>query len=214
MKRLVTACILVFWVCFGLTSSALADIHYYQEDWGITLDANQSITCVAHFVWYGIEFNDVPNQVPAGVYPDYDNGGRWNEIGWEASLSSDNKIAYVAGPQVTNNTDVNNLGWFVYTLSYLWDDADPNYDPNWPVYIDTAIYDGPYGSDPIESWGWRGTPGDPNSWENSIDPYVINEPWYTDDFFDNPAPEPATICLLSLGTAFIFVTRRRRPAFH
>lgn len=212
MKKSLTAYILVLLVCFGLSSSARAEIQYGQDDWGITLDANQSITCIAHFVWYSVEFNDVPIQAPEGLYPSYENGGRWDEIGWEAALSSDSKIAYIAGPQVTNDTNTDNLGWFAYTLSCLWDDADPNYDPNWPVYIDTALYNGPSGSDPIDLWGWRGTPGVPGSWEYSDTPYAADEPWYTEEFFDNPVPEPATVCLLGLGSMVLLI-RTRRPVF-
>lgn len=202
MKKSVITYAAVLLVCLGPALPAQAEIKYGHDDWGITLDSDQTITATAHFVWSSVEFNDVPIQVAVGVYPSHEHGGRWEDIGWQAALSSDNKIAYISGPPTTNTTEYDNYGWFVYTLSYIWNDADPNFDPSWPVYIDTAIYNGPPGSAPIDYWGWRGTPGDPNSWQYRDEPYAKDQPWYTEDFFDNPAPEPMTICLLGLGALF------------
>jgi len=202
MKKSVITCALVSLVCFGLASSAQAAIVDGNNMWGITLDAGQSITCIAYYVWDSVEFTDVPLQVD---YPGYDNGGLWTDIGWQAELSPDNKIAYMHGLQSTNNTGTNNLGWFAYILSYQWDDAIQ--DSNYPVYIDTVLYNGPLGSEPIDYWGYRGTPGDSQSWEYQDEPYAIDEPWYEEGFFNNPAPEPMTICLLGLGAAFL---RKRR----
>jgi len=210
MKRYVATYLIAMLVSFGLTSSAGAAIEFGQDDWGLTLDANQSITCIAHFVWYGVEFNDIPIQVPEGIYPTHENGGRWDDIGWVAELSPDHKTAYIYGPQVTNTTGTDDLGWFAYTLSYLWDTVDPNYDPNYPIYIDTAIYNGPFGSEPIDSWGLRGTPGDLGSWQYRDIPYATDEPWYTEDFFNNPAPEPSTILIFGLGSVVFFIKRYPR----
>ena len=204
MKKSVMTCASVVLVCLWLTSGARAAIVSESDDWGVTLDANESITCIAHFVWGSVEFTDVPEQ-RWKVYPDYDNGGEWEDIGWQAELSPDNKIAYMYGPQITNDTVNDNVGWFAYALSYQWDDAVA--DPLCPVYIDTALYDGPYGSEPTNCWGWRGIPGDPDSWEYREVPYYTDDPEYEEGFYNNPAPEPMTICLLGLGTVFL---RKRR----
>lgn len=203
MKKSVTTYTLVLLMCFGLASSARAEIVDGNDAWDIRLNSGQSITCIAHYVWSSVEFSDVPIQI-IGL-PGYEAGEPWGDIGWQAALSSDNKIAYMYGPQITNTTVYDNLKWFAYTLFYQWDDAVE--DPDWPVYVDTALYDGPIGSAPTDYWGWRGTPGIPSSWQYQDEPYYKDEPGYTEDFFDNPAPEPMTICLLGLGTAFL---RKRR----
>ncbi len=204
MKRTVIVCASALLVCSGLTSSARAATIDANDEWGITLDSGQSITCIAHYVWSSVEFTNLPEQI-WGKYPEYENGGRWEDIGWQAALSPDNKIAYMYGPQSTNTTEYNDLGWFAYILSYQWDDVVA--DPNYPVYIDTALYNGPFGSAPIDYWGWRGTPGDPDGWQYRDEPYYKDELGYKEGFFSNPAPEPMTICLLGLGAAFL---RKRR----
>lgn len=190
-------------MCFGLASSARAEVVYGDNIWGLTLDAGDSITCVAYYVWGSVEFNDVPEQID---YTGYDNGGLWTDTGWQAELSPDNKIAYIYGPQATNDTGINNLGWFASVLSYQWDDAVE--DSNYPVYMDTALYNGPLDSEPIYLWGHKGTPGIWDSWVYRDDPYAVDEPWYEEGFFSNPAPEPMTITLLALGAAALLRKRR------
>ena len=204
MKKSVMTCALVLLVCLWLTSGARAAIVSGSDQWGITLDANESITAIAHFVWGGVEFTVVPEQ-KTGL--GYDAGGIWGDIGWQVELSPDNKIAYMHGPRSTNITESNDVGWFSYELSYQWDDAAVGFDPNYPVYIDTALYDGPYGSEPTNYWGWRGIPGITNSWEYRDVPYYKDDPEYEEGFYDNPTPEPMTICLLGLGAVFL---RKRR----
>jgi len=202
MKKSVMTCSLVLFVCLGLASTAQATTVTGSDMWGITLDSNQSITCIAHYVWGGIEFTAVPEQTTGY---DYDAGGDWGVIGWQVGLSPDNKIAYMYGPRSTNNTGNNDVGWFSYNLFYQWDTDAPGFDPDYPLYVDTALFDGPFGSEPTDYWGWRGTPGgDPNGRD---EPYYKDEPEYEEGFYDNPAPEPMTICLLGLGAAFL---RKRR----
>jgi hypothetical protein len=197
VKKSLITYIFVLLVYLWLALPAWAVIQYGQDAWDIRLDSGQSITCIAHFVWGSVEFNDVPIQLNWSEYI----GGDWEDIGWEAMLSADSNIAYICGPQITNTTGIDDANWFAYNLSYKWDDAIE--DPSWPVYIDTAIYNGPYGSAPIDYWGWRGTPGIPESWQYRDEPYAKDQPWYTEEFFDNPAPEPMTICLLGLGAVFL-----------
>ncbi len=206
MKKSVMTCALVLLVCLWLTSGARATTVSGWDQWGITLDANESITAIAHFVWGGVEFTALPLQT--FIVGEYDNGGDWIDIGWQAELSPDNKIAYIYGPQSTNDTVDDGLGWFSYNLFYQWDDAIA--DPLYPVYIDTALYDGPFGSEPTDYWGWRGIPGDLGSWEYRDVPYYKDDPEYEEGFYDNPAPEPMTICLLGLGAAFLRKKRKRK----
>jgi hypothetical protein len=196
MKKSAITYSIVSLVLLGLALPARATIQYGQDDWDVRLNSGQSITCIAHFVWSSVEFNDVPIQLDLSGYM----GGDWVDIGWEAALSPDKKIAYICGPTSTNTTGNDHVKWFAYNLSYQWNDTVE--DPDYPVYIDTAIYNGPPGSEPIDYWGRRGTPGIPSSWEYRDEPYAKDQPWYTEDFFDNPAPEPMTICLLGLGAVF------------
>ena len=199
MNKSAMTCASLLLVCLWLTSGARAAIVSGTDQWGITLDANESITCIAHFVWGSVEFTALP--VQTYIVGEYDAGGWWDDIGWQVELSPDNKIAYMYGPRSTNDTVNDDVGWFSYNLFYQWDDAIA--DPLYPVYIDTALYDGPFGSEPTKCWGWRGIPGDLDSWEYREVPYYTDDPEYKEGFYDNPAPEPMTICLLGLGAALL-----------
>ena len=199
MKKSVITCALVLLVCLGLTSSAQATIVDANEEWGTKLDSWESITCIAHYIPNTL---DVPESLvfqwapePTSTY----SSGDWT--GWETAISLDQKMVYLYGPRQTNITDFNNVEWFSYNLFFSWDDGDPNLDPVYPVYLDTALFDGGFGVSAHSAWFWKGEPGGwPDSWVGSADPYY--QGGYT-----NPAPEPVTICLLGLGSAFL---RRRR----
>jgi len=212
MKKLVMTCTLL--VCLGLISVARAVIVSGFDEWGITLDSGESFTGIAHYVWGSVEFTQTPVQTEGSGY---DNGGIWGDIGWQTVLldeegtivDEDGTIACIYGPQSTNNTQNNDFGWFSYYLYYKWDDAVE--DPFYPVYIDTAVFDGPFGSEPTNYWGWRGIPGDSNSWEYRDKPYYKDEPEYKEGFYDNPTPELTTIFLFGLGAVFLRrKTRKRR----
>ena len=210
MKKSVMTCAFVLLVCLWLTSGAWATIVDGNDTWGALLYEGESLTCIVHFVWSSVEFTAVPLQI---TEIGYDAGGIWGDIGWQAVLldadgmivDTGGTIAYIYGPTITGGP-VPEL--FSYNLFYQWDDEIA--DPLYPVYIDVAIYDGPYGSEPFDYWGWQGTPGDPDSWEYRSAPYYKDEPECEEGFYDNPAPEPMTICLLGLGTAFLRKKRRRR----
>jgi len=201
-------CALVLLVCLGLTSITQAVTVTGQEEWGINLYSGESLTCIAHYVWDSVVFNDVPEQTDT-----YTGGGIWGDIGWQAVLLDADRmivdtggmIACIYGPTITGGL-VPEL--FSYNLFFQWDDAVA--DPLYPVYIDTAIYDGPYGSEPTNYWGWRGIPGDPGSWEYRAEPYYKDEPGYEEGFYNNPIPEPSTLLLLGLGGLALVRNRRFR----
>jgi len=201
MKKSVMTCALVLLVCLWLTSGARATTVSGLDNWGLSLDQNHpSLTGIAYFVWSSVEFTAAPAWTD--TY-DFDH----ETAGWSTALSLDNKIAYIYGPRITNDTN-NVVNLFSYELSYQWDDAIE--DPLYPVYIDVAIYDGPFGSESYDYWGWRGTPGITNSWHSREEPYYKDDPEYEEGFYDNPSPEPMTICLLGLGAAFLRKKRKRK----
>ena len=204
MKKSVMTCALVLLVCLGLTSVAQATLVTGSDEWRITLGLGEPLTAIAHYVWGGVVFTAEPNQTST-----YTAGGDWDLIGWQAELSPDNKIAYMYGPTITGGPDPY---LFSYELFYQWDTDAAGFDSNYPVYIDTAVYDGSFGSPPTNYWGYRFTPGDPdpNSREYQEEPYYKDDPGYVEGFYDNPAPEPMTICLLGLGTALLRKKRKRK----
>ena len=200
MKKLLAVCFTGMFVCFVVAAGAQATIIETGDDnWWIGLETDQSFTCVAHYVWGGVEFTQTPEITDIYYQPDI--------IGnfWQTEISEDNTVVYLSGPQVTNT-----LSYFTavvsYQLYYQWDIE--LVDPAYPVYVDTAIYDGPLGSDPIAYWGWRGIPGDPDSWEYRDIPYVQDEEWYEEGYFANPAPELTTLSLFGFG--LLFLRKRRR----
>jgi hypothetical protein len=200
-------CALVLLVCLWLTSITQAVIVTGQEEWGINLDSDESLTAIAHFVWGSVEFTAVPEQTDT-----YTGGGIWGDIGWQAVLLDADRmivdtggvIACIYGPTITGGPAPE---LFSYNLFFQWDDEVA--DSAYPVYIDTAIFDGPYGSEPFAVWGWRGIPGDPGSWEFRVEPYYKDEPGYEEGFYNNPIPEPATLSLLALGS--LALLRKRKP---
>lgn len=195
MKKSVITCALVFLVCLGLASSVQAEIVDANEEWGIKLDSGQSLTCIAHYI---PDVVTIPESLIFTSEPEPTfryTGGNWD--GWQMVLSADNKMVYLYGPRNTNDTGNDNVKWFSYNLFFSWDDEDPNLDPDYPVYIDTAVFNGGFGCDSFAEEFWKGKPGGwPDNWVGPADPYY--QGGYT-----NPAPEPMTICLLGLGAAFL-----------
>lgn len=202
MKKSLTAYVLVFLVCWGLTSSAQATLVYDNEEVWMIMDPYTSITCISYFI------PDIPNmpdslifaQAPqwtSSIYFDY------NSAGWDMVLADENKTACIFGPEITNSGS-SYLPVFSFELYYQWDDADPNHDPNYPLYLDAVVFDDDI---IISDNSYRGEPGEPYesgdvTWQeqNGGPPY------------ENPVPEPATVCLLGLGSMVLFI-RIRRPVF-
>ena len=197
MKKSVMICALLL-IGLGLTSTARAVIVTGQEEWGTRLDSGQSITCIVHYIPdtpdtpQSLIFQQLPE--PTFTYP----FGSWD--GWETAISADQKMVYLYGPRNTNVSDFNDVEWFSYNLFFQWDDADPNLDLAYPVYLDTAVYDGGLCSDATDAWFWKGEPGGwPDAWVREDYPHNPN---YEEDY-TNPVPVPATIYLLGLGAAFL-----------
>jgi hypothetical protein len=201
MKKSVMTCASLLLVCLWLTSGAWATIVDANDEWLMKLEPEQTITCVAHFI------PDIPTVVPDSLVftkaPEWTDAYPFNYVGagWDTAISEDGKAAYLYGPEIYNDT--NGL-WqlFSYSLFYQWDDEDPYYDENYPVWVDIAVFND---QELLVDGSVRGIPGGPwddvneDTWKEQYDP--------ESDPYINPIPEPMTICLLGLGTVFL---RKRR----
>ena len=201
MKKSVMTCALVLLVCLWLTSGAWATIVDANDEWLMPLEPDQTVTCVAHFI------PDIPAVVPDSLVfteaPEWTDAYPFNYVGagWDTAVSEDGKAAYLYGPAIYNNT---NGPWdlFSYSLFYQWDDKDPYYDENNPVWVDIAVFNG---MELYADGSVRGIPGGPwddvndETWKEQYDP--------ESDPYENPIPEPMTICLLGLSAALL---RKRR----
>ncbi len=190
-------------VCFGLVSSAQATTVDANEGWEMALQPSESITCIAHFI------PDVPN-VPASLIflqaPDWIQQFVPEAHSWETALADEGRTAYLFGPAITNDAS-DPLDIFEYRLYYQWDDEDPDFDPNYPVYLDVVVFDD---QEIIRDFAYRGIPDGPY---DPVNPTTWKEQYYPEsDPYDNPVPEPMTICLLGLGVAFLRKSRRRSKA--
>ncbi|MFZ0033944.1 MAG: PEP-CTERM sorting domain-containing protein [Sedimentisphaerales bacterium] len=195
MKKSAITCVLVLLVCLGLISSARATIVDANEEWERTLLPGESFTCLAHFI------PGVPGVIPESVI--FTRPPEWTStypVGWDTAVIDGGKIAYLYGPRLTNNTS-DTVYVFSFKLFYQWDTDAEGFDANYPVYQDVAIFDDltltyTYG-------GWRGIPWERHeeTWREHY--YPGSEP------YENPVPEPMTICLLGLGAAFLRKSRRR-----
>ena len=204
MKKSVMTYALVLLVCLWLTSVARATIVTGSQDWYKNLDPDESITCIAFYGLGSVKFTQAPEWVDSEYTPPYNH----DITNWQTGLSANQKIAYIYGPLATN-LSADPREWFAFELFYQWNDEAEGFDPDWPVYQDMTVYDGPLGSPPTIAMGWRGTPGNPYSWENK-DGDPTSGPYQTDEPYENPTPEPMTICLLGLGTALLRKKRKRK----
>jgi hypothetical protein len=192
MKKSVTTYTLVLLVCLGLTLSAQATPVDANEGWVMKLQPGESFTCIAQFI------PDTPNVPDSLIFPQAPD---WVELfvpealSWDTALTDGGKTAYLYGPAITNNTAIK-IPIFSYKLYYRWDDEDPDYDENYPLYLDVVVFNN---QEIVTDFALRGIPGGP--WDN---PY--EETWreqYGGPPYENPVPEPMTICLLGLGAAFL-----------
>ncbi len=195
-------------ICLGLALTVRAVTVTSSEGWYVSLEPSgapsDSFTCIVYFI---PDTPDIPVSLkfesgkPPAQTDHYLGGGWWDDIGWESTLSGDGKTAYIHGPRQTNS-GLSTTKWFSYYLYYEWDDEDEDYDPDYPVYQDVAIFDD---QSLTFDEAWRGTPGNgwetpnPTTWKEQYDP--------PGGPYENPVPGPATIALLGLGAALL---RRRR----
>jgi len=165
----------------------------------LSLDAGQAVTCIALYVpdVVGIPETLVFSQPPvfisdAGFFGDFTD--------WQTAISPDQKMVWLYGPRSANEFGVNDVPWFKYQVFWQWDNTDPDLDPTYPVYVDMAFFDGPFGSPSWEELSWKGLPGGwPDNW---VGPTSSMGGPYT-----NPAPEPATVFLLGTGLLLVLRTR-------
>jgi hypothetical protein len=201
MRKSVITCALMLLVCLGLICCARATVITGSQEWYKNFDAGESVTCIAFYGLGSVKFTQAPEWLDNEYTPPYNH----DIVGWNTALTDEGKTAYLYGPRATNSSG-DPCEWFAFGLFYQWDDTAPDFDPNYPVYQDMAIFDGPFGSEPTFAVGRRGIPGDAESWEyKDNDPY--SGPYQTDEPYTNPVPEPMTICPLGLGVAFL---RKRR----
>jgi len=180
---------------FGLTSVAQGTIITGSQEWYTSLDFGDSVTCIAFYALGSVTFTQTPEWLYNEWTPPYNH----DIDDWQTVLADEGKTAYLYGPRATN-TFGDPCEWFAYELFYQWDNEAPDFDPNFPVYQDMAIFDGPLGSEPTIAIGRKGTPG--GTWEyKNGDP--LSGPYQTDEPYENPIPEPATIGLLGLGAALL-----------
>lgn len=160
------------------------------------LQPGETFTAIAHFI------PDVPDVMDSLIFPQAPD---WVDLyvpgalNWVTALADAGETAYLYGPAITNDGP-NSISVFSYTLYCQWDDEDPNYDPDYPVYLDVVVFNG---QEIVRDFALRGVPSGP--WD-PVNPTTWREQ-YGGDPYENPIPEPVMICLLGFGSAFL---RKRR----
>lgn len=188
MKK-VTLVLFVSLISISVANATLIDAN---QPWMTTLDAHQSITCITHYIPDIAGVTDTLIFTAAPQFID-DLAYHGDETTWQTAISNDNKMVYLWGPQSTNPASFTQ-NWFLYDLEFQWDDQNLG-DPDHPVYVDTAVFNG---SQSTDEWGWKGTPGNENSWIATDNSHrQQNDP--QSEPYTNPIPEPITLGLLTLG---------------
>jgi hypothetical protein len=200
VKKSVAAFTMVACAILVMTSAARATIVDANEEWLFKLYPGETVTSVVSFI------PEVPGVMDTLLFPD---GPDWTlsypfdyvSFGWDTAISADNGTAYLYGPAITNDTgSVRNL--FSYTLYYQWDDTDPNYNANYPVYIDIVVFND---QEVVRDGSLRGFPNGP--WDDPCD-VTWREQYYPESPpYENPVPEPVTFGIFGLGALFL---RRKR----
>ena len=204
-KRRNGASLFVFFtLCFVCVSNLQATlVEDVVQPWHTTLytddeDGITTITCIAHYITAdagdSVSFSGFLKGEYTGPNPEI------YEDQWEVALTP--KSVYIFGPAITNSAELSKF--FNYTLYFDWN-TDDLLDPIYPVYMDTAVFNGPLGDISENEWGYKGDPLD-----TTTDPdgeWIYREDAY-DPGYTNPAPEPMTVLLLGLGGLFLIRTRR------
>jgi hypothetical protein len=205
MKELCVVCLSGMLVCCVLATSAQGTLTSGVEEWGVTLLPGESFTCVAYYI---PEVDPLVIPVPESLV--FYHTPAWTstfpfdyiEAGWQTALSADNRVAYLYGPQITNNSG-NPWHVFSFELAYQWDEADV---VDYPVYNDFVIFDG---ETLVYDFAWQGIPG--VTWEEPDEVTYLQQYDPTSDPYTNPVPGPATLSLVGFG--MLFLRKRRRGKF-
>ncbi len=183
-------------VCLYLASAAQATLVEANNDWGINqISGISQLSCIVHHI-PDIASSLVFTEGPAFINGDPSYPDDFSQ--WQTELSLDKKTICLLGPVTSDYR-------FKYTLFYQWDDAVAN--PDYPVYIDTAIFNGSEGTLSLKEWSWRGNPAEILSWEYQDHSYNSGEP-YTSPH--DPLPEPITILVLGLGAVLLGKTKNQK----
>jgi hypothetical protein len=192
MKNPAIVFIVLMLIVVGSNSVARATIVDANDEWLMGLHPGEEITCIAHFI------PDIPlvsDSLTFSALPEWTDTWEFDYLaeGWQTVWSESNpRVAYLYGPQLSNIT-MYDVELFSYSLFYQWDDEAGDVDPDFPVYVDVVVFNN---QDIVNSFGVSGIPGGP--WN-----YPTEEPFYQEEPYVNPVPEPMTICLLGLGIAFL-----------
>lgn len=204
MKKSVLMCMLVVSVSAGLTSSAKAVLIDANETAWMRLDDGEAVTCIAHYI---PDIAGITDTLIFTAAPDFidDPAYLGDYSQWDTMLVAGGKAVYLYGPRSANESGFDNVDWFTYRLFFQWDDSSLG-DPDHPVYIDTAYFDGDFGSSSFDEWFAKGEPGNSGSWEYDWDSSYAGP-------YTNPVPEPATVLMLGLGMALLVKKRQKRTNF-
>ena len=101
-------------------------------------------------------------------------------------MTDANKTVYLFGPPITNN-EPDPAYIFSYKLFFQLEEEEV---VDYPVYLDMVVFNG---DDIIYDSSRWGTPGSPYQWSEDL----------LDGPYENPVPEPMTVCILGLGTVLL-----------
>lgn len=187
MKKPVETCVMVLLMCLVLVSSVCVATVEVSQEWKMTMDPVTAITCVAYFI---PDVPNVPDSLIFSLPPSWTNWVPFDYIseGWDTALTDGGKTAYIFGPQIIN-LGPGYLDIFSYLLYYQWEEEDVI---DYPVYLDIVVFNG---DDVVYDSFRYGTPGSgtPFQWEEDN----------VDGPYENPVPEPMTVCILTIGAAFL-----------
>ena len=183
MKKFIFCVVLL--VCFGPPLSVSAVIVDVNQNLLLLLEPDITITCISYFI------PDTPNVPDSLIFtqpPQWTNSVPFDHIteGWDTAMTDANKTVYLFGPPITNN-EPDPAYIFSYKLFFQLEEEEV---VDYPVYLDIVVFNG---DDIIYDSSRWGTPGSPYQWSEDL----------LDGPYENPVPEPMTVCILGLGTVLL-----------